>query len=439
MQERDLGAADTGARLLVDHPQAGGPQIVERARDIIHAVGNVVQARAALGEEPADRRVCAQRRQQLDMALTDVEQRGLHALLCDRFPMHQRHAVRVAVDGDRGVEVLDRHADVVDAAEHDGECTLRVRVRLALAANTASGGGFDPAPLLAVLPGAELFGCDELGRIEAWRPERIAVAGGDGTIGPLAALAGRLDVPLAVIPTGTANDFARAHGLPADPRAAAELAARGRATRPLELGQLADGRPFVNVASAGLASVAAHRAQPLKHRLGPFAYAVGAARAAATAHPLPTTVRADGRRVFAGACWQAIVAVSGAFGGGSGVAEADPHDGVLDVVVLPAGSRIGLARRAWGLRTQTIARQRGVEHARGTVIEVELPDGAELNVDGELRRGGLERVTVRPRAFRLLVPEGETRSRTPRTASARLKNADWTEAEQHRPSRGRGA
>jgi YegS/Rv2252/BmrU family lipid kinase len=230
------------------------------------------------------------------------------------------------------------------------------------------------------------------------------VAGGDGTIGPLAELAGRLDAALAVIPIGTANDFARAHGLPDDPLAAAELAATGSETRALELGQLADGRPFVNVAAAGLASVAARRAQPFKHRLGALAYAVGAVRAAATARPLTATVRADGRQVFAGPCWQAIVAVSGAFGGGSGVAEADPRDGVLDVVVLPAGSRIGLARRAWGLRTETIAQQRGVEHARGAVVEVELPAGAELNVDGELRRGGLERVTVRPRAFRLVVP-----------------------------------
>ena len=51
-------------------------------------------------------------------------------------------------------------------------------------------------------------------QVEAWGPERIAVAGGDGTIGSVAELAGRLGVPLAVIPTGTANDFARAHELP---------------------------------------------------------------------------------------------------------------------------------------------------------------------------------------------------------------------------------
>lgn len=283
-------------------------------------------------------------------------------------------------------------------------------MRIALAANRASGGGLDPEPLLAVLRdgGAEAAGFDctdeDLQRAAEWEPDRLAVAGGDGTIGAVAELAGRLDVPLAVIPTGTANDFARAYGLPADPREAAALAATGERTRPLELGRLADDRPFVNVASAGLASVAARNAQPLKSRLGPLAYGVGALRAATRERPLPVTVRADGRTVFDGAAWQVIVAVSGAFGGGSGVAEADPDDGVLDVVVLPAGSRAGLARRAWGLRQRTIAQQRDVPHERGHVLEVEIPDGSEVNVDGEIRDGGLERVTVAARAFRLVVP-----------------------------------
>jgi diacylglycerol kinase (ATP) len=279
-------------------------------------------------------------------------------------------------------------------------------VRIALAANRASGGGLDPAPLAAAMRAAEVevFGCDDAGlaAAAASEPDRLAVAGGDGTIGAVAELAGRLDVPLAVIPTGTANDFARAHRLPADPLEAAELAATGTHTDTLELGRLADGRPFVNVASAGLASIAARNAQPLKSRLGPLAYGVGAARAAVSTGPLEVTVRTDGEEVYAGGAWQVIVAVSGAFGGGSGVQQADPGDGLLDVVVLPAGSRIGLARRAWGLRTHTIAEQRGVPHAQAHVIEV---DGAgELNVDGEIRPDGLERATVEGDAFRLVVP-----------------------------------
>ncbi|HEX5781311.1 MAG TPA: hypothetical protein VFX80_05300, partial [Solirubrobacteraceae bacterium] len=62
-------------------------------------------------------------------------------------------------------------------------------MRIALSANTQSGGGLDPDPLADAMRAygaeVEVFGCepDELERIAASRPDRIAVAGGDGTIG----------------------------------------------------------------------------------------------------------------------------------------------------------------------------------------------------------------------------------------------------------------
>jgi diacylglycerol kinase (ATP) len=274
-------------------------------------------------------------------------------------------------------------------------------VRVALVVNRASGRGIDPAPLVRAMDAdVEVYALSELGSVTG---DRVVAAGGDGTIAPVAELAGRLGVPLGVIPGGTGNDFARATGLPLDPLAAAALAASGTTLRRYELGRLADGHPFVNVASAGLASVAAHRAAPLKPRLGPLAYAIGAARAAASSAPLRCSVHVDGARVFDGAAWQVIVAVTGAFGGGSGIGVSDPSDGVLDVAILPAGSRLGLARRAWGLKRHTIAEQRGVAHHRGAVIEV---DGVtEFNADGEVRSAGLERVTAEGDAYALVVPQ----------------------------------
>jgi diacylglycerol kinase family enzyme len=203
-----------------------------------------------------------------------------------------------------------------------------------------------------------------------------------------------------VIPSGTANDFVRVNGIPLDVAAAVRLALTGTTLRALELGQLATGRPFVNVASAGLASVAGRRAQPLKSRFGPFAYGLGAARAAATGHPLHVAVRVDEELVYEGGAWQVMVACTGAFGGGSGIGAADATDGDLDVVIVPAGSRVGLVRRAWGLRTRTIERQKRVPHFEGRVVSV---DGAgEINCDGEFVEAGLERVTARANAFRLV-------------------------------------
>jgi diacylglycerol kinase (ATP) len=262
-------------------------------------------------------------------------------------------------------------------------------LRIALVANPHARGRVDAGRLAAMLGGATIAAPGEL---EALAPERIAVAGGDGTIAPVAEIAGRLGVPLAVIPAGTANDFARANRLPLGIDAAAQLAAHGTRTRSLELGRLADGAPFVNVAGAGLTTLAARSAQPLKSRLGPLAYPVGALRASA-APSLRARVVVDGRTVHEGRAWQVIVACTGAFGGGAGVG-ADPHDGELDVVVL-AGSRL---RQAIGLRRQTIG-----PHHTGKVVEVALPAGTEVNADGELRPGGLERVTARANAYELLV------------------------------------
>jgi diacylglycerol kinase (ATP) len=157
-------------------------------------------------------------------------------------------------------------------------------VRIALIANAASGGGLDPEPLADTMRrhGAEVRTCgcdpDDLEGVAAWAPERVAVAGGDGTVGDAAQLAGRLGVPLAVIATGTANDFARATELPTEPEEACVLAATGTRLRPMELG----------------------RAQPLKSYLGPLAYPLGALRAAVTESPLRCTVCAGGEEVFDG-------------------------------------------------------------------------------------------------------------------------------------------
>jgi diacylglycerol kinase family enzyme len=279
-------------------------------------------------------------------------------------------------------------------------------VRLALIANPGSGGGLIPAELAQELEraGAEVqaFPIDEAERVLGAGPfDRVVVAGGDGSVGLAAEVAGELGIPLALVPTGTANDFARAHDLPLDRSDAIALAVREppRLER-LELGRLGE-RPFVNVASAGLAPAAARHATRHKRVLGPLAYALGALQAGFTARPVACSVAVDGAPVYDGKAWQVIVSVSGAFGGGSSIEDADPGDGVLHVTVVPAGSRLGLVRRAVGMRRGDLAGQPGVVDAEGSRMELGLPAGAQLNVDGELCSPAS--LTVEPSAFSLVV------------------------------------
>jgi diacylglycerol kinase family enzyme len=78
---------------------------------------------------------------------------------------------------------------------------------------------------------------------------RIAVGGGDGTLGTAAALVAEADGELAILPLGTRNHLARQLGIPLDLNDAARLAVDG-AVRKVDLGEAGD-RVFVNNLSAG--------------------------------------------------------------------------------------------------------------------------------------------------------------------------------------------
>ena len=277
---------------------------------------------------------------------------------------------------------------------------------VALVANERSGSS-DPELCVARLEssGANVrrFDIGELERAVEWGPDRLVVAGGDGSIAGAAAAAGAADIPLAVVAAGTANDFADRLGLPTELSEACELAVRGHRLRALELGWINQERPFVNVASAGLPAPAARTAGAWKRLLGPLAYGLGALSAGLSAKPLPCLVDCDGRELLAGEAWQVTVAASGAFGAGAAVEEADPTDGVLEVVAIEAGPRIGLVGLAYRLRSGGVTDHPRAFHASCTTAEVLVADGTAFNVDGELATIGPARFTVQPAAFRLVV------------------------------------
>jgi diacylglycerol kinase (ATP) len=233
--------------------------------------------------------------------------------------------------------------------------------------------------------------------------ERVVVAGGDGSIAPVAAAAGAAGIPLAVVPAGTANDFARRMELPDELPEACRLAAQGTRMRELELGWLNRERPFVNVASAGLPAPAAQRASSWKRLLGPLAYAAGAVAAGFTAKPLTCLVDCDGRELLAGEAWQVTVAASGAFGAGVVLDGSDPSDGRLDVMGIEAGPRLGLVGVAYRLRSGGMADHPRAFQTRCTTAEVRVPDGTPFNVDGEVVPAGSARFTAQERAFQLVI------------------------------------
>ena len=259
------------------------------------------------------------------------------------------------------------------------------RMRIALVVNAGSGGGTDAPALEAALEAAgasvEVHPFAALDGLELDAVDRLVVAAGDGGVGPGAARAAAGGIPFAVLPSGTANDFAGFLGIPDVPEDAARLAADpGARLRTLDVG-LSGRIPFLNAAACGLSVAAAENAGPFKKALGAAAYAVGALRAGASEDACSYRVTIDGTPVFDGQAWQIIVSGTGAFGAGSEIEAADPCDRQLDVTVLHGGSRAALPLRAWGMKQGGLTEQEGVEHFRGSEV---LVDGADAwNVDGE--------------------------------------------------------
>jgi len=227
---------------------------------------------------------------------------------------------------------------------------------------------------------------------------RILVGGGDGTVScALPHLLGR-QVTLGVLPLGTGNDFARSLGIPASVEEGCEVIAQGYSAR-VDVG-LANGRPFLNAASLGLATAIARRlTKRLKQRMGRLAYPVAAATQLGELQPFRVRMKADSQSLELEAL-QLVVGNGRYHGAGNMVApEAALDDRRLHVYAITApsaesgreGTGLGqledlatLARVAMSLRSGHHVEHPAVTYLRTSRLFVEAEPVQDVNADGEL-------------------------------------------------------
>jgi diacylglycerol kinase family enzyme len=259
-------------------------------------------------------------------------------------------------------------------------------VNLALVVNPKSGAGRGSDELAERLgaPGHDVqtFAIDEAEAAASSGADRVVVAGGAGSIGTVFAACAAAKAPLAILPAGTANDFARAIGVPADFDAAMDVARDPDAPHRTVWGATLDGHPFVNVASIGLAVNAAREAAPFKSKLGPVAYAIGAVIAGAKGKEVHCRVSVDGEQVYEGDVWQALVSASGSFGGIVQLPDSDPDTAEMELFVVESRSKLTVIRRVWGMRRG--GNRGGTRFFQGHTIRVDVDPDLLWNVDGEI-------------------------------------------------------
>jgi YegS/Rv2252/BmrU family lipid kinase len=234
------------------------------------------------------------------------------------------------------------------------------------------------------------------------RGEAVGALGGDGLVGTLAGVLCGGESPLAVLPGGRGNDLARVLGIPTDPAAAARVAVEG-VEHPIDVPEV-DGVSYVGIASCGFDSDANRIANEAKLVRGNLVYLYAALRALAQWKHATFRVKVDGE-VHSVTGWSVVVANSKAYGGGMYVVpHAELDDGLLDVMLSSAGSKLHFLSHLPKLFSGSHVDDPRLSFLRGSEVEVSADRPFVVYADGDPIGELPVRIRVARQALRVLVP-----------------------------------
>jgi diacylglycerol kinase (ATP) len=234
--------------------------------------------------------------------------------------------------------------------------------------------------------------------------ELVVAWGGDGLVQRCIDVLAGTDVPLAIVPAGTANLFASNLGVPPDVEEAVAIALHGD-ERVLDVGRV-NGERFGVMAGAGVDARMIRAADGgLKDRFGRAAYVWTAVREVRS-EPFKARVEVNGDVWYKGSASCILVGNVGSLFAGVEVFEnARPDDGLLELGVSNAQGLGDWARTMAHTVMGKPARSPFVQATKAKKIVVDLNRKVPYELDGG-ERGSTKRIKakVEPRALTVRVP-----------------------------------
>ncbi|MDQ0483614.1 diacylglycerol/lipid kinase family protein [Guptibacillus hwajinpoensis] len=212
----------------------------------------------------------------------------------------------------------------------------------------------------------------------------LVAMGGDGTINEAVnGLAMEKERPdFGFIPLGTVNDFARALGIPMQPKKALQVLGQQH-TKPVDIGQINE-RYFMNVLAVGAIAEAVYDVSPeQKSRFGPLAYLIEGAKALKDKTPFDLTISYDGK-MWEGEAYIMLVALTNSVGGIESFARhAEVNDGYFHVFILREFSLPQVFKIIPDLFSGKLQNNGQVEYFPASQLKVESKSDLVVNIDGD--------------------------------------------------------
>ena len=211
----------------------------------------------------------------------------------------------------------------------------------------------------------------------------VAAVGGDGTNLEVARGLLGTGTAMGIIPAGTGNDLIKTLNIPAQPLAALD-ALLSRPARPMDVGIL-NGCPFLNVCGTGFdVRVLDNTERYKKHFRGKIPYLLGLIRTVRDNRAIEAEIETDTGETIRRSLLLCSVANGRFIGGGIPICPAaKPDDGLLDLVMVDAVSRMGVVRRLPGLMKARVLDFDVTTHQLCRSLRLRVP-GMRIQIDGEI-------------------------------------------------------
>ncbi|MBU3159901.1 YegS/Rv2252/BmrU family lipid kinase [Clostridium frigoris] len=212
----------------------------------------------------------------------------------------------------------------------------------------------------------------------------VLIAGGDGTIDSVVneMKKRKIDLPIAILPVGTANDFANYIRMPRDVHDACYQILNSD-TKKIDLGKIND-KYFVNVASTGLfTDISQNMDMDLKNTIGKLAYYVKGIEQLPNFRKLKIKVTSD-EVLFDGDMYLMLVFNGQTAGSMRFAYKAKVDDGLLDVIIIKAGNMKNILNIFIKmLRNEHLENVEGIVYFKTSKLEIECHEDIVTDIDGE--------------------------------------------------------
>jgi diacylglycerol kinase (ATP) len=236
------------------------------------------------------------------------------------------------------------------------------------------------------------------------KTDLMAVYGGDGCVTEVAGALCGTDMPMAIIPGGTANVMAKELGIPIDTKEALRTLKGEVNVRTVDMGTM-NGQPFLLRVNLGImADMVLQADRELKDSIGQLAYGVTALKTIAAAQPVVYHMEIDGMPVNETGV-SLTITNSGNIGIGDFALQPGISitDGLLDIILLKDAGFSSLLKTAGSTLFQN--ETDAVLHWHCKEVKITMDADMDIICDDRQERASSLLIKVVPASIKMVTPK----------------------------------